>query len=54
MASEPRRDREHVEFATARGWSLLTFDDDVPELAATGFGGEDHPGILYVAQRPEY
>ena len=43
-------DREHLEFATERGWLLLTFDDDFPELAATEFADSDHSGILYVAQ----
>lgn len=43
-------DREHLEFAPDRGWILLTFDDDFPELAATEFAEEDHPGIRYVSQ----
>lgn len=43
-------DREHLEFATDRGWLMLTFDDDFPELAATEFADEHHSGILYAAQ----
>lgn len=43
-------DREHLEFATERGWLLLTFDDDFARLAATEFADVDHTGIVYVSQ----
>ena len=41
-------DREHLEYATKRGWTVLTFDDDFLSLADAA--DIDHAGIVYVSQ----
>ena len=41
-------DREHLEYATERGWTVLTFDDDF--LSLVDAVDVDHAGIIYVSQ----
>jgi hypothetical protein len=41
-------DREHLEYATEHGWTVLTFDDDFLSLADES--DIEHHGVIYVAQ----
>jgi predicted nuclease of predicted toxin-antitoxin system len=41
-------DREHLSYALANDWILLTFDDDF--LSLVEGSGLDHAGIIYVQQ----
>ena len=41
-------DEEHLEYATERGWVLLTFDDDFLSLVDGAEIG--HAGVTYVSQ----
>lgn len=43
-------DREHLRYAGERGWAVLTFDDDFLRLVERGEFGDDHPGVVYIAQ----
>jgi len=41
-------DEGHLEYASAKGWAILTFDDDFLSLVESEF--EDHPGVVYASQ----
>lgn len=41
-------DAEHLEYATERGWALLTFDDDFLSLVSDG--SVEHVGVVFVPQ----
>ena len=42
-------DREHIEFALAEEWVILTFDDDFLSLVKSEYE-ENHPVIVYASQ----
>ncbi|QLD85707.1 DUF5615 family PIN-like protein [Natronomonas halophila] len=41
-------DREHLEYAAERGWTILTFDDDF--LSLLDSAGIEHCGVIFVSQ----
>ena len=43
-------DEEHLEYATQRGWPILTFDDDFLSLVETATAESGHPGVIFVSQ----
>lgn len=45
-----RSDREHLDYAAERDWTVLTFDDDFLSLVDAGEFGENHSGVVYISQ----
>ncbi|WP_313692216.1 DUF5615 family PIN-like protein [Halorarum halobium] len=43
-------DEAQLRYAAARGWVVLTFDDDFLGLVETEFVDIDHAGVIYVPQ----
>lgn len=43
-------DREHLRYAADREWTILTFDDDFLRLVESGEFGDDHAGVVFIAQ----
>ncbi len=41
-------DREHLDYAEERGWTILTFDDDF--LSMVEKEDVEHAGIIYISQ----
>ena len=46
-------DVDHLEYATERGWCLLTFDDDFLSIVRGDRWDIDHAGIVYVSNTDE-
>lgn len=43
-------DEEHLEYASQRGWTILTFDDDFLSLVEDEHADSEHPGVIFVSQ----